>query len=72
MSNVFQKLELQAFRAGINPRTDESREWFRRKAQQLTNINREALMKEDGIKSRSNTVTGKMYMFFYDPKTKQT
>lgn len=71
MSNVFQKLELQAFRAGINPRTDESREWFRRKAQQLTNINRESLMKEDGIRSRSNTVTGKMYMFFYDPKTKE-
>ena len=25
MSNLFQKLELEAFRAGINPRTQESK-----------------------------------------------
>ena len=44
MSNLFQKLELEAFRAGINPRTQESREWFRRRIQRLTRINRDALM----------------------------
>ena len=47
MSNLFQKLELEAFRKGITPRTQESRDWFRRRVQQLTRVNREALMRED-------------------------
>jgi len=49
MSNLFQKLELEAFRAGINPRTQESREWFRRRIQRLTRINRDALMREQAV-----------------------
>ena len=47
MSNLFQKLELEAFRAGITPRTAESREWLRKRIQRLTRINREQLMRED-------------------------
>lgn len=70
MSNVFDRLERQAFRAGIKPRTEESRAWFQAKAKNLRNLNREALMKEDPIKSRSKQIIGGMYMFFYDPKTK--
>ena len=33
MSNIFQKLELAAFRNQITPRTDESRAWFMNNAQ---------------------------------------
>lgn len=79
MSNIFNRLELQAFRAGITPRTKESREWFMNKAKNLRSINRESLMKEDPLKSRANLtnitkggVIGTMQMFFYDPKTKDT
>lgn len=74
MSNLFQKLELQAFRAGINPRTDESRNWFRRKVQDLRRINRTQLMQEDEINlvNRQNPLIGSMNMFFYDPKHKDT
>ena len=72
MSNLFQKLELEAFRAGINPRTKESREWFRNKAQQLRRVNRNALMSEDPISQENKFEPGGMYMFFYDPKTKDT
>lgn len=74
MSNLFQKLELQAFRAGINPRTDESRKWFRQKAAQLATPNRRALMQADEVKlvNRQNPLIGSMNMFFYDPKTKDT
>jgi|TARA_B110000046_G_C12958744_1_gene383499 hypothetical protein len=71
MSNIFNRLELQAFRAGVTPRTKESREWFRKKASNMRSINREALMKEDQIKQRAKQgVIGSMQMFFYDPKTK--
>ena len=70
MSNLFQKLELEAFRKGITPRTQESRDWFRRRVQQLTRINREALMREDEITKVGRPLLGSMMMFFYDPKLK--
>ena len=70
MSNLFQKLELEAFRAGINPRTQESRDWFRRRVQRLTRINRDALMREDEINKRASHSYGSMFMYFYDPKHK--
>lgn len=72
MSNIFQRLELQAFRAGITPRTKESREWFRKKIKNMRSIKREALMKEDPLKQTSQEIVGGMYMFFYDPKHKDT
>ena len=72
-SNIFDKLELAAFKAGITPRTKESREWFRVKAQAMgRNINRTKLMKEEPLERRSRTVMGRMYMFFYDPKLRET
>ena len=70
MSNLFQKLELEAFRAGINPRTQESREWFRKRVQRLTRVNREALMRQDEITRRTSPSFGSMLMYFYDPKHK--
>lgn len=72
MSNLFNTLELQAFRAGITPRTEQSREWFRTKAQELKNVNRNQLMKEEPLLLRNDTAVGSMYMFFYDPKHKET
>ncbi len=70
MSNLFQKLELEAFRKGITPRTTESREWFRKRIQRLTRVNRQALMREDEINKTSSPQYGSMMMFFYDPKFK--
>lgn len=70
MANIFQKLELEAFRAGITPRTKESRDWFRKKAQALTRVNRDKV--HDSQSKSSKQIVGNMYMFFYDPKTKDT
>lgn len=72
MSNLFQKLEFEAFRAGITPRTKESRDWFRRKAQTLGRVNRNALMREEPVDLTNRQIIGSMYMFFYDPKHKDT
>lgn len=72
MSNIFDRLEKQAFRAGITPRTEESRKWFASKAKNMRSINREKLMREDQLKRRNQSVVGGMYMFFYDPKHKDT
>lgn len=70
MSDIFNRLERQAFRAGITPRTEESRKWFQAKAKNMRSINRDKLMNEDPIKTRSKQIIGGMYMFFYDPKHK--
>lgn len=72
MSNLFYKLEMEAFRNGITPRTQESREWFRRKASAMRSVNRNALMKEEPIQLSNRQIVGSMYMFFYDPKLKST
>lgn len=70
--NLFNKLEIEAFRAGITPRTDQSREWFRKRAQAMRRLNREEVMKADSLTRTNSSVVGNMYMFFYDPKTKDT
>lgn len=72
MANLFKNLEYEAFRAGINPRTKESREWFRRKAQEITGVNRSQMMRQEPLKRTPNFVVGEMFMYFYDPKHKKT
>ena len=63
-ANIFQKMQLSAFKAGVNPRTEESREWFRRKAATMRSVNRSQLMKEEPIKLKNRQIAGQMYMFF--------
>jgi len=72
MSNIFQTVEQEAFRAGIKPRTRQSREWFRKRVQSMRGINRRELMREQEIEMKTRGAVGGMYMFFYDPKTKDT
>ena len=67
MSNIFQKLELAAFRNQITPRTKESRAWFMKKARAIRGISREELMKEGTISSSGRRIIGSMQMFFYGP-----
>lgn len=71
MSNLFYNLEIEAFRKGLTLRTKESREWFRRRVANLR-PNRSQLMKEEPIQLKNKGIVGNMYMFFYDPKTKET
>ena len=72
MSNIFQKLELAAFRNQITPRTKESRAWFMNKAKTMLGINREELMKEEPLSRSGRRIIGSMQMFGYDPKHKDT
>lgn len=62
---------MEAFRNGITPRSAESRDWFRKKAQQIRRVNRNQLMKEDPLQLKNRFLPGAMTMFFYDPKTKE-
>jgi len=71
MSNLFATVEQEAFRAGINPRTKQSRDWFRKKVQRMR-VNRRSLMREDEIQMTSSAIPGSMAMYFYDAKNKDT
>jgi len=71
-NSFFEKMQLQAFRAGIKPRTDESQDWFRDKLRNIRNINRQTLLRDSAVTRVTRPRMGDMYMFFYDPKHKET
>jgi len=66
---LFDKLEQEAFRAGIAARTKASMEWFRSTVSNRK-VSRASLIGDGPTRSRQ--VYGSMYNFQYDPKTKQT
>lgn len=68
--SLFTELQAAAFREGLNPRTKKAREWFRKKARGLTNVNKMDLISDDRLTQVNTPSAGKMYTFFYDPKTK--
>jgi len=72
MSNIFNQLEIEAFRAGITPRTKESIKWFQKKGRSMGKVARGELMMEDPIKLRNRQGVGQMYMYFYQPKHRET
>ena len=71
MSNLFQKLEIEAFRKGITPRSKESMAWFRNKAQKLSPSRRD-LLRDESLTLKNRPRVGDMFMYFYDPKHKDT
>ena len=72
MSNLFKTLEYEAFRAGITPRTQQSREWFRTRLAGIKQVNRSQIMKEEPVVIANRQAIGGMYHFFYNPKHKDT
>ncbi len=80
--SLFRELEIEAFRAGITPRTRQSIEWFKKKARQLFRgrviNNRADIMQDDALTQTTRVDTsfkgpiGNMYMYFYDAKHKKT
>ena len=65
---LFDRLEQEAFKAGIQARTKESMNWFRDKVSNIR-ISRAKLIAQGPIRKRQ--VYGSMYNFQYDPKLKQ-
>ena len=78
--SLFRELEIEAFRAGITPRTKQSINWFRNKARQLfrgrTMNNRGDIMQDDALTLKSRpqikSPVGQMYMYFYQAKHRDT
>jgi len=72
MASLFDTLQAQAQRAGVTARTKRSRDWFQKKVQELQVPSRQKLLKDDALERTSREIRGNMYMYFYDPKHKET
>ena len=73
-SNLFTDLEIQAFRAGITPRTKESIAWFKDKAGKLGKVTGGTIFNQEQIKLKDSlrNPVGNMYMFYYNAKHRAT
>jgi hypothetical protein len=71
---IFQQLAQKGSDKGIQQNnTLDARNWFRNAAKQVNRVNDKQLMKEkDRLTTRMNRQSiGRMFMFYYDPKTKE-
>src|SRR6056300_1403894 len=71
MASLFDTLQANAFRAGIQARTKRSQTWFKNNVTKLQ-VSRQEVFKDTALKKESTTGSGNMYMYFYDPKHKET
>lgn len=73
---VFQQIAQRGKAEGIDSsvRQRDARTWFRQAAQDVTSVNRNRLMndKQNVVSSLDQNNIGQMFMFFYDPKHKDT
>ena len=67
------KLKAEAASAGFAKTSKEAIKWFSNKLKGITKpINRKQLLDHDEFTKRQNPFIGRMFMYFYDPKHKET
>ena len=72
VSKVFDEILAQGVRSGQIPaRTQGARDWFRNRARD-TRIKPEQAVRGARARYRNRVAMGRMYLFNYDPKTKET
>ena len=70
MAKLLDRIKSSLAKEGLTPRTNASRAWLRAKVKDLKPTS-SALMKDrDRLKNKS--MIGRMYFYFYDPKTKDS
>lgn len=66
---LLQRITESLAKEGLKPRTNAARDWLRSKVKELK-PSPQGLM-NDRKKLRDSSIIGKMYFYFYDPKTKE-
>jgi hypothetical protein len=73
VSSIFQKIHDKASRGGTDKMTRaKSRDWFIQNLKNIRNISRTNILNDSKLVARKTPLIGRMFMFFYDPKTKET
>ena len=70
MAKLLERIKASLAKEGLSPRTNASREWLKTKVKDLKPTS-DALMR-DKNRLKNTSMIGKMYFYFYDPKTKDT
>jgi hypothetical protein len=70
MAKLLDRIKTSLAKEGLTPRTNASRVWLRSKVKDLKPTST-ALM-NDRNRLRNRSMIGRMYFYFYDPKTKDT
>ena len=70
MAKLLDRIKTSLAKEGLTPRTNASRAWLRAKVKDLKPTPSALMRDRDRLKSTS--MIGKMYFYFYDPKTKDT
>lgn len=69
MANILDRLSSQMSQAGVKQRTAKARTWLRSKVSELRSVGRNTII-NDKTRAKTGFYPGRMYFYFYDPKTK--
>jgi hypothetical protein len=72
MGSLFDKLESEAYRRGLQKRSKEAQDWFRSQLRGMKKINMHKMLKDDRLKLKQRPRVGDMFMYIYDPKHRKT
>jgi len=67
---LIDRIKLSLAKQGLEPRSRESRQWLNAKIAELKPT--KAALMADRQRLKTGSIIGKMYFYFYDPKTKDT
>ena len=70
MAYLIDRLNQSLSKQGLVPRSNQARLWLQQKMSALKPSRKE--MMEERSRLRSESIVGRMYFYFYDPKTKET
>ena len=72
MASLFDALESEAFRKGLQVRSKEATTWFQKKARALGPISSTKMLKDERLTAKAKPLIGDMVMYTYNPKLRQT
>ena len=72
MPSLFSKIQDQVERDGILPRSKSSTNWFIRKIKSIRSVSSSRILNDESLVVRNKPLIGRMFMFVYDPKGKET
>jgi len=70
MAKLLDRIKTSLAKEGLTPRTNASRAWLRAKVKDLKPTSSALMRDRDRLKTTS--MIGRMYFYFYDPKTKDS
>ena len=70
MAKLIDRIKQSLAKEGLSAGSNNARSWLRAKVKELTPTSRALMADKERLKG--NSTIGKMYFYFYDPKTKDT